>query len=582
MSKRIALICKGKSDPNTGKDCSVSKLNSLTNNVNRVASVLSEHGNWIPHIYEVTTTTKLKDKINEIKENGVDEFLFYYTGHGRASSKSFEIVGVDECDIDLVTILEQTRIGNRAVSIILDACESKAIADNWSNLIPYEILTATDDKAYEVENITGDGKWYSYFSYHFCEYMKNREHHTTLSEFNKYLINQYASIDDQKKQESNYRLPIINRYTKINTIVYGKQFKTIRKELEAIYSTLDDFKKSIFSYVPKGLSTYESIETINNRDELLNLLIEKESNGVLYCLLRANNIAHEYVNNFTGRKCCDKVNPKISKVMVIVNHDKANGKYDVGFYSYYDDKNQHHDSSQWITLFDWNNFLEETLIEKLQSIVLYGTTQKVELIIVLPLDRFSEKFELLKIVTGEVEGYPCVESLKAKFNISIKLFPRLSDYYLKTDFLDYWKENLINAEENTVVSYSNKCCHISDSSTDIATFKTDNGGNNLFLLKDCRLDTIDSILGIYMNGVPFMATSLTKHLEFNRNLLTHWEDRETKVKDFKEHTFEYLNRLNNVYFLYDDGYDEAFLSSYIEQGKKTNEERKNFIGMDNE
>jgi len=75
MSKQIALICKGFKSLKGSND-----LKYLDNSVNELTSVLGRY--WkVEEPYTVTDTGALKSKIESFTED-VDEFLFYYVGHG--------------------------------------------------------------------------------------------------------------------------------------------------------------------------------------------------------------------------------------------------------------------------------------------------------------------------------------------------------------------------------------------------------------------------------------------------------------------------------------------------------------------
>lgn len=161
MSKRVAYIFKGcELFDNTSEP-----LKHLDNNVEKIKEALENIGGWKVTSFDLETSKTLHDALKSVIDNTeIEEFLFYYTGHGKGHDEGYYLIGEEDKNINLLDAFSLNEFYSQKVSIVVDACESHHLINKWDNRRPYEILVATKSGlAYE-----GNLSDMSDFSHEFC------------------------------------------------------------------------------------------------------------------------------------------------------------------------------------------------------------------------------------------------------------------------------------------------------------------------------------------------------------------------------------------------------------------------------
>jgi len=176
------------------------KLKYLDKNREKIESVLSENG-WKIRSMPFSSLSVLLALIAEFKNKKIDNFIFFYTGHGNNLNEDGTLdlvlhdkipVGIDELNSKYFSKLN---IGRKA--IVLDACYSGNFKDiKVRDNTEYLCSSDFDEQSFEDEKLEN-----SFFSYYFYEaIIELKKDKITLDLISKY-INQKVS-----KQCSNYSL----------------------------------------------------------------------------------------------------------------------------------------------------------------------------------------------------------------------------------------------------------------------------------------------------------------------------------------------------------------------------------------
>jgi hypothetical protein len=194
---KVAFILSGLPD---GLQC-------LDRNRQMVAETLNKYG-WITRV-ETTfhSQASLQTIINEYKNLEIEDFIFFYTGHGDTSSNEgiLTLRLHDGTKIDINTLHRDyfSALNIQRKAIVLDACYSGNFEGRkFHDKTEYLCSSDFDEESYEDNR--ADGLKQSYFSYYFCEAVEKLEGEITLSLINEHLKpkvdvqnSKYISIDSR-------------------------------------------------------------------------------------------------------------------------------------------------------------------------------------------------------------------------------------------------------------------------------------------------------------------------------------------------------------------------------------------------
>ena len=170
---RLAFVCSG--EPKN--------LLYLDNNRAMVNEVLSKH-KWKVINTPLSSLANLNIELQKYPKNSIDEFLFFYTGHGSYSNfqSTFQLE-VDNATIKINDIQEVIfeSLNPKKQAIIIDACYSGTL-DNLILKRDIEFLFSSQaiEQSYESYELKS-----SIFSYYFCEAIS--QNMRFLSEIEEYV-----------------------------------------------------------------------------------------------------------------------------------------------------------------------------------------------------------------------------------------------------------------------------------------------------------------------------------------------------------------------------------------------------------
>jgi len=209
---RVAFVCSGKPD----------NLKYLKNNRDLVSETFSNHG-WEVVNTPLSNISDLNRRLHEYSKNTIDEFIFFYTGHGDVSNRQQILkLQLDNTEISMNDVLDSIfkYINPKKQAIILDACYSGTLKDlALEKNTEFLFSSQAREQSYEDSKLNS-----SIFSFYFCEAVSNG--YLTLKEISNYI----ASKSDRQKP-----LPLL----------IGSEFINIsQKDIKLKFISIDRLEKS--------------------------------------------------------------------------------------------------------------------------------------------------------------------------------------------------------------------------------------------------------------------------------------------------------------------------------------------------
>jgi hypothetical protein len=201
---KVAFVCSGRAD----------NLKYLKNNRTLVESTLRNCG-WEVVSTSLSDMGDLNKHLQEYTKNTIDEFIFYYTGHGDVSNQQQVLkLQLDNSKVMINDIIDSICefINPKKQAIILDACYSGTLKGlNLNKNIEFLFSSQAREQSYESKELE-----HSVFSYYFCEAIVITKEYTELDSIGKYINLK------NNRQES---LPV---NIGGNPILFSKGFKNYR------------------------------------------------------------------------------------------------------------------------------------------------------------------------------------------------------------------------------------------------------------------------------------------------------------------------------------------------------------------
>jgi len=241
---RVAFVCSGRAD----------NLKYLDNNRNMIDTVLSEHG-WEVINTPLDSIANLNLTLQKYLKNSIDEFLFFYTGHGSFSNlqRVFQLE-VESATIKINDIQEAifTHINPKKQAVIIDACYSSGSLDD---LIPQknsEFLFSSQarEESYENSDLRA-----SIFSHYFVEAIGQNK--MVLSDIGQYIASKnsrqtplWLGVGNNAMEITNHKVKpkqiehpfVINLLEKIENekamVLFYQEFTNIDDYYQAIKKSL--------------------------------------------------------------------------------------------------------------------------------------------------------------------------------------------------------------------------------------------------------------------------------------------------------------------------------------------------------
>ena len=278
---RVAFVCSGRPD----------NLNYLDNNRDMVDNILSQH-EWKVINTPLDAISDFNIALQKYPKNSVEEFLFFYTGHGTYSHfQSIFQLEVDNATIKINDIQEAIfeAINPRKQAIIIDACYSGTL-DNLILKRDTEFLFSSQaiEQSYESDELKA-----SIFSYYFCEAIGQNKRF--LGEIEKYVqsknhrqtplrvsVGDRIEIAHQKiktePREHPFVTKLIQKLERERAMVlFSQDFTDIRSYYQAIKRNLklkfgsNFYKISIPSYADKERYFDSIAKNCNIKEEVKEL-----------------------------------------------------------------------------------------------------------------------------------------------------------------------------------------------------------------------------------------------------------------------------------------------------------------------
>jgi len=178
---RLAFVCSGRLD----------NLKYLTNNRSMVDELLTKHG-WKVIQTPLFNISDLNKRLQEYQGSNIDEFLFFYTGHGDVSNRQQILkLQLENTEISMNDVLDSIfkYINPKKQAIVLDACYSGTLKDLvLEKNTEFLFSSQAREQSYEDNKLKA-----SVFSFYFCEAVTNG--YVKLEEISKYI----DSSDDRQK-----------------------------------------------------------------------------------------------------------------------------------------------------------------------------------------------------------------------------------------------------------------------------------------------------------------------------------------------------------------------------------------------
>lgn len=214
---RLAFVCNGRPD----------NLKYLKNNRDNVDKMLTQHA-WDVVNIPLSNISEFNKILKEYEKNSIDEFLFFYTGHGDVSGRrNILMLPLDNIEVSIDTVLDSIYkyINPKKQAIILDACYSLTIKD----LVPEKNMEfLSSSQAIEQSYEDGDLKS-SIFSYYFCEAMGQNK--MTLSEISSYIRSKDTRQTPLPMSVGSDFIKITKEHVKVESSLLTKNVQTFLKNL---------------------------------------------------------------------------------------------------------------------------------------------------------------------------------------------------------------------------------------------------------------------------------------------------------------------------------------------------------------
>ena len=536
---KLAIICGGRD----AVEKTDTPLQFIENSMKKVEETL-ELNNWICKPLRIDTLENYNTWLDDIcKSEQVEEFLFYYTGHG-VYGNSISQVGFQLCfkeqKATIAQLIDETRKvfstekEPKKIGFVIDSCYSGDAITERYNDEKFEILTSSDSsKSYEKKGLYKDNPDYgiSVFSYYFCTIFNEVEQNDviTLEDISNFVNK------SQEKQE-----PLYSKALKRDKIIIGhnKEINELTNFLKENH-TLKTLKEKLLTYYPRRASNHNKIRHTDNFSELMNILLNERK--YLKCILKEFDFESSIVNEHTTVDCQElkqkvSLENKIDKLIIKVEESTEKGLDSATISGYYGYTSGEYSPTKTVSDLDLSG--EKSLIEipkYIDEVLIGKKARNIELQLILP--------DVLLPLDYQTE------EMNSRFVLLKRLVRRLNNHHLLgiEDEIDYWEENsqLIKKLKDNIAEkhIDNRGC--------VSLYNKHE--QNIAMLYNESLSS--QIKEVYDWGVPIL---FYPHENMNELKL---ED--CVVADFKNKMSAFMTnefvKGNATHFIYDDYYDVDFL-----------------------
>jgi len=540
---KLAIICGGRD----AVEKTDTPLRFIENSLEKVEETL-ELNNWICKPLRINTLEEYNTWLDDIcKNEQVEEFLFYYTGHG-VYGNSISQVGFQLCfkgqKATIAQIIDETRKvfstekEPQKIGFVIDSCYSGDAITERYNDEKFEILTSSDSsKSYEKKGLYKDNPDYgiSVFSYYFCTIFNEVEQNDviTLEDISSFVKN------NQEEQE-----PLHSKALKRDKIIigYNKEINELTNFLKENH-TLKALKEKLLTYYPRRASNHNKIRHADNFNELMNILLNERK--YLKCILKDLAFDSSLVAEYATVDCKDlkqkaSQENKIDKLIIKVEESTDKGLDSATISGYYGYTSGGYSPIKTVSDLDLSG--EKSLIEipkYIDEVLIGKKARTIELQLILPDVLLSLNYQ--------------TEEMNSRFVLLKRLVRRLNNHHLLDieDEIDYWEENSQLIQELKNDSVVN---HI-DNGGCVSLFNKHSEKKIAMLYNESLSSQIKEVYdwGVPILFYPHSSYEMLDKLELNGCVVANFKN---KMSAFM--TNEFLED-NATHFIYDDYYDVDFL-----------------------
>jgi hypothetical protein len=361
-------------------------LKYLDKNREKVATKLKEYG-WEIRAFTFSNLTSLNSHIQEFYDEEIEDFIFFYTGHGNTSNQD-NVLTLKLHDGTLVDINSLNRdyfskLKFKKMSIVLDACYSgnfndQKIRDNMEYLCSSDF----DEESFECDTLEQ-----SFFSYYFCEAMDQLSGEITLNHINDYLK---RKIEKQHSKHLSFdsKMVIVDKVLQEAKDKILSEYQPILTYISEKSITLNTLLHSAKKYL--NLKKYDIVSTHKTIEKLIPHLADTD---ILFCVIKDifqndDQRIEQWIEE--NRRSCEEIQASGEPRVVIIFKSKNNAKkYDVNFISVdLPSASNENDTYDLADEDSKNNF-----IKKMMSYIKFNPT--VDLI--LPIELMTENINLWEV-----------------------------------------------------------------------------------------------------------------------------------------------------------------------------------------
>ena len=226
-----------------------------------VDELLTQHG-WKVIQTPLYSIADLNRRLQEYEQSEIDEFLFYYTGHGDVSNRQQILkLQLENTEISLNDVLDSIfkYINPKKQAIVLDACYSGTLKDlALENNTEFLFSSQAREQSYEDDTLEA-----SVFSFYFCKAINNG--YVKLREISDYI----RSCDDRQK-------PLLLSIGSEHVFIISQEIKVEKRLVSSITNN-------------KGSDIQDELEEIEN------LIISND-------LTMATKMIFQFVANFSKNR----------------------------------------------------------------------------------------------------------------------------------------------------------------------------------------------------------------------------------------------------------------------------------------
>lgn len=519
-------------------------LQCLNENRQKISETLSHYG-WDTRVDSpFHSTSALLNSIKEYENKEIEDFIFFYTGHGETSNSdtilTLKLHDGTPIDINVLHRDYISKLNIKRKAIILDACYSGNIKKD--KIVFDEYLCSSDFDEESHEDTSEGGLQQSYFSYYFCEAIKELNGEVTLKMVQEVIENNMKENHSDIVQNPTHVSVNCEMVIADKVLEAEKEKLTNKNKIFIDYITLNNFEIKDIAEASKLYLDRSFINEISQKDNIADIITyisnHNEFPSIINELFLNNDEAiQEYLD--TNRAKIDSTPKIVSKsitprlTIIFKKSIINNQKYKVIFKSkgLLTKSNSNNGDDEYDLLTQ-----KEELTTKIISYI-QEEIPKVDIDLILPSELMTENIKLWYLNSRKRKS---ISRLSNKVNIGF-----YNRYNLQKTLLNIikkkWKEILDKYEENEI---SNSLFPINcGNDIDLTHDNMEYAGIKLTCTVD--KDDFDDIFDLKIKSLIMLWTT-----EENTNDFEYFKD--TPLKELKDKFFTNNYAVTPLNLMWDD------------------------------